>query len=146
MKFSPLVLAVVFSAFVGSAMAQETFFAPDTDGCQTYMPYVWTDLAPGAKWQATVDLSHCTSTDLGSFLYYGYIASNTSADVVKKMDGMDLTVQNLSTGQVYSSTAPKNTPEYLFVQVDQPAQFRLTAANTGRKVCKVRFTWTTVTK
>ena len=141
MRFISLVLAVVLSGFVGSAMAQETFSQPDTDGCQTYMPYVWTELAPGARWEATVDLGSCTSADLGSFLYYGYIASKTSADVVRSNDTMELTVQNLSTGQVYSSTAPKNTPVYLSVTVDQPAQLRLTAENTGRKLCKIRLTW-----
>ena len=141
MKLNSLVLAVVLSGSVGSAMAQETFFQSDNSGCQSFMPYSWVELAPGAKWETTVDLSRCASADLGLFLYYGYMASKTSSDVLTNADGIALTVQNLSNREVVSSTAPKGAPVYLSVKADQPAQFRLTAENTGRKACNIRLTW-----
>ncbi len=141
MKVRSLVFAVVLLVLGGAAGAQEMLIAPDTSGCQMFAPYAWVDLAPGATWQATVDLSKCTSSDLGWFYYYGYIAKSNGADFLKVQDGIALTLQNTNTGETFTPSADVKRQVNILLQVTQPATFRLSAKNTGRTTARISLTW-----
>src|SRR5215467_12456103 len=98
MRIRTLFLAVVLLAFAGSARAQQLLIAYDGSGCQLQAPYAWFDLAPGATWQATVDVSKCTTSDLGWFDGYGFIMRPGGADSLSTRDGINLKVTNVSSG------------------------------------------------
>ncbi len=141
MKIRSLVLAVALLAFGSSGWAQELLIAPNTTGCQAFMPYAWFDLAPGAKWQATVDLSGCTTNDLGWFDYYGFIMRPSGADSLLVRDGIVLKVRDLSTGEGFACTSAGQVAETIIISVTQPTRYILTAENTGRKKQTIRVTW-----
>ena len=136
MRASVVLLAVALAV---PAAAQETFPPPDLDGCQTSQAYVWVDLAPGATWEATVDLSRCAPEDLGLFLYYGYVASKNRSTVIGSGDGIALAVEQ--GGLVVASSAGVTGALYLPVRVTAPGTVRLTATNTGKRAVKIRTRW-----
>ena len=141
MKRGFLFLGVGLIAFVGLALAQnQEMFIEDNDGCQELAPFVWTELAPGEMWQATVDLSQCTSDELGWFRYYGYIARRTRANTLTKRDNIVLGVFDLGTGQSYGFTDTKGKDRYIRMEMLQPTRLLLSAQNLGRKNAKIRLT------
>jgi len=135
-----ITLALALLLATPFARAQETFNPPDLDGCQTLMSYIWVNIAPGETWQATVDLRNCASTDLGLFMYYGYIASPNKSTVIRSGDGVLLTIADISSGDLTSSKGIRGNL-YLPIEIHQPTQILLTAENTGHKTVNIRLTW-----
>jgi len=142
MKYRVLVAVVAFLAAAGTAGAAETLTAPDTDGCQLYMPYVWTELAPGQTWSVEVDLSQCPESDFGMFRYYGHITQGKKTGTIKVSDGITLVVEDTSTArEVARNEDGRKSEEYVLMPVDSPTRLRLTATNETNKKKKVRMTW-----
>ena len=135
-------LVVLLMTFAVPTHAADTLTQPDTDGCQTYMPYVWIELAPDEQWQTTVDMTQCAAGDLGLFTYYGYIAGNSWSRDILTRDGIELTVHDIVTGQSYAVTSnSNNASQRVFLTVIAPTQYLLTATNTSNRTKKVRMTW-----
>jgi hypothetical protein len=146
MRLRLIVVAAALLGVLGSASTGSTLLVDDdTDGCQAFMPYSWTELAPGGSWTAVVDLRECASADIGWFRYYGFISGNKHFDGLRVGDGIVLSAEDMSTRAVYtfSATAPK-TQIMIMVPASQPTQFRLTAVNTSKKTKNVRMTWRAV--
>jgi hypothetical protein len=146
MKYRLLIAVVALLAAVGSAGAAETLTAPDTDGCQLYMPYVWTKLGPGQTWSVVVELSQCPETDLGWFRFYGHINQGKRFRTIKVSDGITLSVRDMGTSQVFThSVSGRKSEEYVLMQVDDSTRILLTATNETNKTKKVRMTWLSMT-
>ncbi len=141
MRIRSLVLAIALLAIAGTAGAQEMMTAPDDSGCQTFAPYTWIDVAPGATWRATVDLSKCTSDGFGWYNYYGFIMRPGGADTLLVKDGITLKTQCQTTGEVSTCNSAGRIAANVYVQVGSPTQFVLTAENTGRKTQTIRLVW-----
>jgi len=148
MKFRLFVVAVALVAAVASANAAETLLTnPTDDGCELYMPYVWIDLAPGQTWSVDVNLSQCSTLDLGWFRYYGHDATNRQFDTLRVRDGIVLKTQDMTTKESCTPTATQGKEEvYCMVEVDQPTRIHLTATNTSNKTKHVRMTWVSMSK
>lgn len=146
MKYRALVAVVAFFAAIGSVGAAETLTAADTDGCQLYMPYVWTELEAGQTWSVVVDLSQCPDIDLGWFRYYGHITSGKKFGTIKVNDRITLSVEDMSTSQVFThSVDGRKSEEYCLMEVDKKTRLRLSATNETHKKKKVRMTWLSMT-
>ena len=141
MRIRSLVLTIALLAFAGTAGAQEMLTAADTSGCQTFAPYTWIDVAPGATWRATVDLSKCAADDFGWFNYYGFIMRPGGADALLVKDGIVLKAQCQTTNEVSTCSSAGRVATNVYVQVGSPTQFVLTAENTGRKSQTIRLVW-----
>src|SRR5512142_2627078 len=113
MRIRSLVLVAALCGLAVPALAQQaTLTSSPSTGCDTYVPYAWTTLAPGAKWETTVNLLNCTSADLGWFRFYGWMTKGKNNDTLRGQDGIVLTVTNLATGQSVTCDASGKSEEY----------------------------------
>ena len=140
MFLKKMFLAVCISVLSIGATYSDNFTPSNIDGCENSNAFTWMSLSPGTTWTTIVDLSQCTSSDLGLFLYYGYLAGKTSSAVLRDTDGVVLTINDLTSGAFLSSSGTKGSI-YLAFPVYQPTKVILTAQNTGQKVLRVRFTF-----
>jgi hypothetical protein len=136
-----MVLTVGLLVFGGVAAAQEMMIQTDSVGCQVIAPFAWMDLEPGKTWRATVDLSQCTESDFGWYDFYGFIMKPGGATSLSTRDGIVLKVQCERTGAVSVCPGSSRDSQDVYVQVDAPGRYVLTAENTGRKMQRIRLSW-----
>ena len=141
MRMRALFLSIVLLVFGGMAWAQSSLLPPDTSGCQVIAPFAWFDLAPGATWRMTVDLSRCTSTDFGWYDFYGFIMRPSGADSLMVKDGIVLKARNMQSGDTAGCTSSGKVTEDVYTQMSAPSQILLTAENTSRRTQTIRLTW-----
>jgi len=140
------VLGLALLGLASPLAAQETLTDPGPIGCDSLKTFAWTSLAPGAKWEGTVDLSQCPSAQLGWYRYYGWMVKGKNNDTLKGQDGVVLSVRNPLTGEAFTSDAAGKSEAYLMIQVGQPARLQVSATNTGKQTMRISLTWLSMTR
>ena len=113
--------------------------------CDELVVAFWMDLSPGERFEFPVDLTQCPADKLGYYKFYGYRTTKKSADFLDVGDGIAIEALDLQTGAVSTSVGTNNRqPEEIFMHVQSPTEFLLSAENVGNDTLTVRFTWTYV--
>lgn len=142
MKYRALVAVAAFLAAIGTAGAADMLIATDTSGCQTYAPYAWVELARGQTWSAEVDLTQCSSEELGWFWVYGHITTGRQSDALKLKHRIVVTAEDMSSKVVYAFSAKSPKSQIMIMTpIAGATKVRLTATNTSNKKKKIRLTW-----
>jgi hypothetical protein len=141
MKHRWLILALFLCAVPAMAEDPELLIPPDDDGCQSYLPYAWVTINPGETWVAPADLTRCSSEEMGSFLYYAYVASRSNSRTVTLKDKLVLKATDLVTGEVFSYGGRRGDPQRIVAKAYGPCMFELSVENHGRSAQKIRVTW-----
>ena len=144
-----ILVASVFSLVLVSmlyAAPQVDFFVNSgTETCKSEVSSAWFQLAPGEQVEYTYDVSGCLPGTFSNIIYYGYIARQASADVLKVKDDINLKLIDGQTNDVladsHNGSLKQNEKIYLLGTINPTTKFILHIENISKNKAtqKVRF-------
>lgn len=127
-----LLVAIPPTAFAGAEDMQ--VYAFGDPGCEYLMSTNIFELAPGESVVVDLDVSQCTTQQLGAFLYYGYHIKGKNKSVpLTSDDDVLLACTNMTTLEEMSTDGGP-----ILTELQRPTVLTLYAENMSRRSMKLR--------